>query len=73
MTKVEPFDFNEKYKTVISFKVGPEYMEMLNWVDMNSCGNICVQFDKIGSVVSAVHLGFESYDDALIFKIRYPI
>jgi hypothetical protein len=66
--------FDKKYKTVISVKSRPDYLEMLDWVNLNSHGAVDVWFNApvlLGNVI--IDVAFEDPDDALIFKIKYSI
>ena len=67
-------EFDPKYKVVVRVECSPKYMEMLEWVNKNTAGNVDVKFDIGGlCTVRYVYLGFEDTDDALIFKIKYSV
>lgn len=64
--------FDKKYRTIVSVKSSPEYMEMLEWVDANSHGSVDVWFNApVLSDTIVIDVAFENLDDALIFKIKY--
>lgn len=62
--------FDKKYKIIIKYNYGPNYTEMLDWVNKNSKGLVDIKFDS--NITSCtLYLAFEEIDDALIFKIKY--
>lgn len=66
--------FHRKYKTVVSVKSTPNYMEMLDWVNSNSNGAVDVWFNApVLSDNIMIDVAFEDPDDALVFKIKYSV
>lgn len=64
--------FDERFKTVIRCEYTTEYPEMLFWLDQNTQNLVQVKFDDSYGKES-FYVGFESPDDALVFKIRYSV
>lgn len=64
--------FDERFKTVIKCEYSTDYPEMLFWLDQNTQNLVQVKFDdSYGN--ESFYVGFESPDDALVFKIRYSV
>lgn len=65
----KPNSFDRKYKTVVRVNSRDSYIEMLEWLNLNSIGSVDVKYassDKID-------VAFENRDDALIFKIKFSV
>jgi len=64
--------FDKKYSIIIKRNYQPGYIDMLEWVNLNSNNSVDVKFNNAyGS--EAIYIGFENSDDALFFKIKYSI
>ena len=77
--------FNKKYKTIIDFGFEYDYMEILDWVQWNTKKSVDIKIhnstfneknktwvlNSIGK--KRVFVGFESLDDALLFKVKYAL
>jgi len=62
--------FDKKFKTVISVRSTPSYLEMIDWVNSNSHGSVDVWFtDSPEGII--IDVAFTDLDDALIFRIKY--
>lgn len=64
--------FDKKYKIVLKQDYVPEYISMLEWVDLNSNKSVDIKFNNAYGMES-IYIGFEDPDDALFFKIKYSI
>jgi len=70
--KPKSYICRRKYKTVVTVKSRPEYMEMLEWVNSNSLGSVGVWFND-SAEGPIIDVAFEDPDDALVFKIKYSV
>ena len=71
----------ERGRTVVSCELNDRYIEMIDWVDQNSTGDVSVKLcsstqkddkwyaDSQG--FDRVFFAFENADDALLFRIKY--
>jgi hypothetical protein len=62
--------FDCKYTTIVKHDYTPEWIEMIDWTNENSLGDVDVKFDNQHGQ-EAIYLGFEDSNDALVFRIRY--
>ena len=64
--------FDKKYKTIVDIGWGgdADYLEKITWLHENIRDGVDLQYGlKYGN--RRVYVGFESPDDALVFKIKY--
>ena len=62
--------FDKKYKVVVKRLYTPGFLDMIEWVNLNSNGLVEVKFNN-GYGSEAIYIGFVDSDDALFFKIKY--
>lgn len=62
--------FDKKYKTIINCQYDDEYMEKINWINLNSKGSVDVKI-LTSTPPPKMFIAFEDDADALIFKIKY--
>ena len=65
---ISPPSFDKKYKTIVSCKYYAGYLEMLDWINQHSNKSVDVKFHN-----DTIYIGFENYDDAIVFKIKYSL
>lgn len=61
--------FDRKYKTIVRVNSRDNYLEMVDWVDLNSKGSVEVRYASSNKI----DVAFENSDDAIIFKIKYSV
>lgn len=67
---IKVYTSDSQYPIVIRCDYTHNFMEMIDWVNLNSADTVDVQFDnQYGQ--EAIYIKFKDPDDALIFRIRY--
>ena len=61
--------FDKKYKLIVKSNQFQYYVDMMDWIDQHSNGNVDVKMFGDGWM----YFLFENPDDAIIFKIKYSI
>lgn len=61
--------FDKKYKTIITCQYNNNYMEIVDWLNLNSKGSVDVKI--LTNSPPKMCIAFEDDSDALIFKIKY--
>jgi hypothetical protein len=73
-TAEKPVIFSAKYKNILKYPYDTTYIEKVEWVNANSRDSVDIKF-SVGSLtqIEYIHFGFENSDDALYFKIKFPL
>lgn len=61
-------EFDKKYKVILKYNFPNNYNEMLNWIDKNTVGAVAIKNNEDGK---ELYIGFENFDDSLIFEMKY--
>jgi len=76
--------FDDKFKIILRHQYNVvQYLEILDWIETNSIGSVEIktiyeldlkkQVTIAPGVFKIFYIGFEDSDDALVFKIKFPI